>query len=289
MSTVVRLVQSVSEFAVRQINVLEERIVKAEDSADALLWQQALKVVEQVEAGLSQRELARQWINARTGKPYHRRHVAFVMEAYLQAGELTRRPRFRDVYNEVANATPAATGTSKLAVHHSSETPEHYTPPEFLQSVYAVFTGVPDLDPCAESHRNPNVSAKKHYTRADDGLAKPWRGRVFVNPPYGDELPAWVDKLRAEWDRGQVRELLALLPARTDTAWFQTLTRDTDDALVCFLYRAAHVCRQRGRRTVSVHGGVLRSSSRRVRVGVRPGWQSRQRPARPLEWFVSRG
>ena len=45
--------------------------------------------------------------NARTGKPYDKHHVAFVRDTYQTSGELTPRPRFRDAYNEVANAKPA--------------------------------------------------------------------------------------------------------------------------------------------------------------------------------------
>lgn len=66
-----------------------------------------------------------------------------------------------------------------------------------------------------------------------DGLREDWwawdsGGLVFVNPPYGRELPAWVDKGRAEADYGC--EILMLVPARTDTKWFQTAMFDA----VCF-------------------------------------------------------
>ena len=59
------LVQSVFDYAIREINALETRIVTAEDDADAMLWEQARQVVEQLEAdgGPSQRQLAKQWIN----------------------------------------------------------------------------------------------------------------------------------------------------------------------------------------------------------------------------------
>jgi hypothetical protein len=129
----------------------------------------------------------------------------------------------------------SSTRRSRLAVHHSSKTPEHYTPADFLALVYAVFEGVPDLDPCCESREHPNVDARQHYTRDDDGLALPWHGRVFVNPPYGREIEHWTRKMRAEWARGTVVELIALLPARTDTAWFHTLIADTDAPIVCMM------------------------------------------------------
>lgn len=48
------------------------------------------------------------------------------------------------------------------------------------------------------------------------GLAADWTGeRVWLNPPYGRAITAWLDKASSA-------DVLcvALLPARTDTAWF---------------------------------------------------------------------
>lgn len=129
----------------------------------------------------------------------------------------------------------AERGTSRMTVHFSSETPEHYTPATFLDAVQRVFGDVPDLDPCSNDQVTPNVQARAHYTAADDGLAQPWFGTIFMNPPYGREIVDWVHKLRQEWRRGQVKEAIALLPARTDTEWFDLLTAETDDLVLCFL------------------------------------------------------
>jgi site-specific DNA-methyltransferase (adenine-specific) len=98
------IVQSVFDFAIREINALETRIVKAEDDADAMLWVQAEQVVAQLDAGLSQRELARQWINVRTGNPYSQSHVLWTKRTFEQFTNQSPRPRFRDCYNDVSNA-----------------------------------------------------------------------------------------------------------------------------------------------------------------------------------------
>jgi hypothetical protein len=100
------VVQSVFESAVREINTLERRIVHNEDEADAMLWEQARQVVAQLAAGLSQRQLAEQWINVRTGEPYSQKHVSFTKLAFEKFTSHDPRPRFRDAYNEVANAKP---------------------------------------------------------------------------------------------------------------------------------------------------------------------------------------
>jgi hypothetical protein len=110
---------------------------------------------------------------------------------------------------------------SKMAVHHASETPEHYTPQVVIAAAIDCL-GEIDLDPCS-NEGEPNVPAAAHFTIRDNGLTRPWAGRVYMNPPYGREIDDWVAKLVAEYTTGKVVEAIALLPARTDTQWFQRL------------------------------------------------------------------
>lgn len=72
----------------------------------------------------------------------------------------------------------------------NAKTVEYYTPPEIIQSL-----GEFDLDPCYPMVPLPWQTAKKVYTKADNGLLLPWEGRVWLNPPYGKELAVWVKKL----------------------------------------------------------------------------------------------
>ena len=216
------IVQSTLDFAIREINALEEQIVSAEDTADDMLWDQARQVVEQLEAGCSQRELAKQWIDTRTGAAYSAMHVNRTAKAYACNVNVTPRPRFRDAYNEIANA--------KMAVHHSSETAEHYTPKKILAAVIACLGNI-DLDPCSDGGEPPNVPARQHFTEADDGLLQPWKGTVYMNPPYGQTIEKWVTKLCDEHEKGGVTEAIALLPARPDTQWFCRLC----DYVCCFV------------------------------------------------------
>ena len=85
---------------------------------------------------------------------------------------------------------------------------EWLTPPEIIRAL-----GDFDLDPCAPIIRPWNM-AKTHYTIEDDGLSKPWYGRVWCNPPYGIEGGKWLKKL-SEHGNG-----IALLFARTETGNF---------------------------------------------------------------------
>jgi hypothetical protein len=85
---------------------------------------------------------------------------------------------------------------------------EWLTPPEIIEAL-----GKFDLDPCAPIIR-PWDTAKKHYTIEDDGLSMDWEGRVWCNPPYGDQAGKWLKRL-ADHGNG-----VALIFARTETKMF---------------------------------------------------------------------
>ena len=57
-----------------------------------------------------------------------------------------------------------------------------------------------DLDVAAPPGGPWHVPAKAYYTAEDDGLAQPWEGLVWCNPPYS-AFEAWADKWIAH-DRG---------------------------------------------------------------------------------------
>ena len=82
------------------------------------------------------------------------------------------------------------------------------TPPEILRAL-----GRFDLDPCSPIGR-PWDTASMHYTMHDNGLMKPWHGRVWLNPPYGSETVRWMQRL-ANHGNG-----IALIFARTETRCF---------------------------------------------------------------------
>lgn len=104
----------------------------------------------------------------------------------------------------------------------TSESEEWYTPPEILAAVYNAFNNDLTTDPCSPVDSSP-VKANIHYTKNDDGLKQPWKGTVFMNPPYGNVIVEWVKKAIKEYQEGNATELIILVPARTDTAWFNLL------------------------------------------------------------------
>jgi len=106
----------------------------------------------------------------------------------------------------------------------TSDSNEWYTPPEIVSSVLEVF-GEVDLDPCSNSHVNPNIPAKRHFTKDDDGLSKSWGGKVYMNPPYGRDVRQWVEKIYSEFKDGNVSEAIVLVAGRVDTQWFNILAK----------------------------------------------------------------
>ncbi len=86
---------------------------------------------------------------------------------------------------------------------------EWLTPPHIIQAL-----GKFDLDPCAPIKR-PWEMAAEHYTIEDNGLMKPWNGRVWLNPPYGRETFRWLSRLAEHAGGG-----IALIFARTETDGF---------------------------------------------------------------------
>lgn len=123
-----------------------------------------------------------------------------------------------------------AASSDKMAVHYSSASPDWNTPPEIIDRVVRAL-GAIDLDPCSNSVGAPNVPAARHFKLDDDGLGQEWVGRVYMNPPYGRPIAGWVEKLCGEYRAGRVSAAVALVPARTDTTWFQMLR----DAAICFI------------------------------------------------------
>lgn len=90
------------------------------------------------------------------------------------------------------------------------------TPEEVVDLIRILWDGPPDLDPCAAATAD-GWFARENVTAEQDGLARPWRGSVFVNPPFGD-LATWAEKCSVEAQSGA--EIVLLLPARTDTRYW---------------------------------------------------------------------
>jgi len=91
------------------------------------------------------------------------------------------------------------------------------TPQQFFDNISKSY-GEFDLDVCAseENHKCDN-----YFTIEEDGLNQEWTGKVWMNPPYGVEIPKWIDKAIEE--SSHCEYIVCLVPGRIDTKWFHKL------------------------------------------------------------------
>ena len=102
---------------------------------------------------------------------------------------------------------------------------EWYTPPDIIEAARRVLGDI-DLDPASHVLAQTWIKAKTFYTVADNGLERPWRGRVWLNPPYCRELMGpFAGKLLAEHASGAVEQAILLTHGCTDTGWFHAAVR----------------------------------------------------------------
>jgi site-specific DNA-methyltransferase (adenine-specific) len=64
------------------------------------------------------------------------------------------------------------------------------------------------------------------------GPGLPEEGLIYVNPPYGRDIWRWTGKCR--WEGIHGAEVIALLPARTDTRCWEDCTPPDAAQAVCF-------------------------------------------------------
>ena len=92
-------------------------------------------------------------------------------------------------------------------VLHSSGEERWYTPPLVIKLARRVLGSI-DLDPASDAFGNSRVGASSYYSKGvrGGGLAQPWYGKIFVNPP-GGVVPdpkggkREVSQARLFWDR----------------------------------------------------------------------------------------
>jgi len=95
---------------------------------------------------------------------------------------------------------------------------ENYTPPPVIEKVKEVL-GKIDLDPASCEKAQKAIKAKTYYTEENDGLVKPWKGCVFLNPPYGmPQIRDFTDKLITELPN--IKDAILLTNDQTDTKWW---------------------------------------------------------------------
>lgn len=138
----------------------------------------------------------------------------------------------RQIHTQLTAVKPETSNSHNIL--HSSKSCEWYTPARYIAAVYEVMGGV-DVDPASCELANQTIQARQYFTIDDDGLTQEWRGRVFLNPPYGktngkSNQAVWSSALIERYRRGEVTEAILLVNATPGDKWFTPLW----DYQICF-------------------------------------------------------
>jgi hypothetical protein len=109
---------------------------------------------------------------------------------------------------------------------------EWFSPREYAEAAAAVM-GAIDLDPASTVEANEVIGAATFFSVEDDGLSQPWKGRVWMNPPYSrPTIDGFCAKLAESYAQGDVTEACVLVNNATETGWFHALAEVA--AAICF-------------------------------------------------------
>ena len=122
------------------------------------------------------------------------------------------------------------TDTNRAYIAQAKST-DWETPPELFDKLWDEFGGF-DLDPCGAPGQHtaqkiwghagwvfvePGTDISNFYRTKIDGLAQPWFGKVFMNPPYGKGEGDWIARAYHQTQSGNADLVVGLLSVRTDT------------------------------------------------------------------------
>src|SRR6266705_65225 len=112
---------------------------------------------------------------------------------------------------------------------------EWYTPVKYIEAARQVMGSI-DLDPASCELANQTVRAARYYTQENNGLMHPWRGKVWLNPPFGRQnapskgfgggksiMGIFVSKLVYEYEMENTSQAIALVTSKIDASWFSQL------------------------------------------------------------------
>lgn len=96
---------------------------------------------------------------------------------------------------------------------------EWYTPPNIIDLAREVLGHI-NVDPASNLIAQEWIKADTFFTEDTNGLDKPWKGKVWVNPPYSSSLiKKFTKKFLDEYINGTMVEGIMLTNSGSDTLW----------------------------------------------------------------------
>ena len=176
-------------------------------------------------------------------------------ESLDSPNERVREQARNAVTEMVAGEEPAQAMKRAHAMYNTGEN-EWYTPSNLIECARSLL-GTIDLDPASSALANETVRATTWYGFERDGLAQPWHGRVWMNPPYARGLiERFVERLMESHLAGDVPEALILVNNATDTRWFHHLQSAPHRHTLALSYRVKFVSPE-GRDPNAMQGQVV--------------------------------
>ena len=111
-----------------------------------------------------------------------------------------------DIENGALSGTPWAPMTRPLPPHN-----DYYTPVEIVAAAREGMGGI-DLDPATHWVAARAQGIEHYYHQHKSAFDNPWSGRVWLNPPYG-ENDRWFTEIIKYWDSHDIEQLCMLSPA----------------------------------------------------------------------------
>ncbi len=119
-----------------------------------------------------------------------------------------------DERDEVLSRKDLLAGKSGYEQRRSSVSSDWYTPAVYIEAARSVLGGI-DLDPASCPEANETVRAAQIYGETEGGLSQPWKGRVWLNPPYQGQAGAFITRLAEAYEVGDVTAGIGLITALT--------------------------------------------------------------------------
>jgi hypothetical protein len=137
-----------------------------------------------------------------------------------------------------------------------SDNDEWYTPDLILNPAREVLGGF-DLDPSSCAKANARVKAVEYYSleKGQDGLLLPWKGKLWMNPPYCSKTGDFVTRMLREYsDRNVTAAIMLLNSYHIALPWFKPVWQE---GVLCFTLDKLPFLGPDGKERFTLAGNVL--------------------------------